>query len=223
MIQAREKFEGSKVYLGHNEDYKTRDPLSFAGTLTNMTIKQGELYGDLEIQNKAKWDAISSIADSRPDVFGLSIEADAFVDKETETQVYGFEKAGIVALVDNPATVKSLFESKTEHKEENEDVNIKEITVKSLKEQGAGSELLKAFEDFEAQIAALKALVLGDMPEQLAPVAEQCQTTAELIKVVEAWKKMDVASETAYSIPVKEQKSTPEQLRAELLEALNGD
>ena len=212
---AKEQFEGARVYLGHTDELQRRDPLSYAGTLSGLYIKENELYGKLQVENKSKWEAISSIAEARPDVFGLSIEGDVHVDIETETQVYGFKEAGIVALVDNPATVKSIFEQ-----QENTDVNIKELTVKKIKEEGHGSELLAAFEALEADIIALKQMVLGEMPPALAPVVEHCETPTEIANLLKAWKEATATSkEEPYSVPVKEELSDPKKLRAELVAA----
>ena len=130
MRQAAALYEGIGVNTNHPSRATpnvSRTIEEGVGWLENVTVKPDGVYGDLHvIKSHQMANSLFEIAERKPDRFGLSHNAAGDVAKVgNKSLVESVKSVRSVDLVQNPATVKSLFESE-------DAVATKTVTFKSL-------------------------------------------------------------------------------------------
>jgi hypothetical protein len=106
-------YEGRPVFMGHSKRFdEERPPEDKIGWLENVRFERGALHADMHVLTSREMGrAVMEAADRRPDLWGLSHEARGQEEKGKDGPVISrIESVRGVALVNDPATNKSLFE-----------------------------------------------------------------------------------------------------------------
>lgn len=104
--------EGGKVYFGHDRDGRGRGPDEYVGRVRELVVSEdGVRAGKLEVVNPRHWDLLEAVASRDPEAFGMSIDAVGSVRSGVVERV---TRARSTDLVTDPATTRSLFESRWE-------------------------------------------------------------------------------------------------------------
>lgn len=123
--EAKNLYEGARVYFGHKKERATRtgDYGDGFGVLKNYHVKEGEGYADLHYNPHHKM-AAQFIYDVKntPKDLGFSHHADIRVSSQRgRTVVESIDKVYSVDIVNVPATTKGVFES------EGDTMNLKQM------------------------------------------------------------------------------------------------
>lgn len=113
IAEAADKYNGARVYVGHNRNGRTGTYGERLGVLRNFTTKEGGGYADLHY-NPHHPQAAQFVYDAKhnPEVLGLSHHADiAMARNKGRNVVESIDKVYSVDVVNVPATNESLFES----------------------------------------------------------------------------------------------------------------
>lgn len=166
-------YEGIRVNINHPEGKPTdqRSAYDRFGKLENIRWVEGEgLYGDLVyLKSHPMAERICEAAERMPDVFGLSHNAggDGKVDKDGTFVVNEIVEVRHVDLVADPATTKSLQESRQ---------------VKTLKESNMDEKLKEALDGLKEAMGKLEACYEaedGDKKDAMEAEDEKEKETAE--------------------------------------------
>lgn len=110
--KSRGLYENAAVFVNHAEKGSSRRYQDRIGSVQNVSVKEGELYGDLHynprhpLAEQLAWDAEHS-----PQNVGLSHDVEARTSRKGDTTIVEeILKVDSVDLVAKPATVKSLYE-----------------------------------------------------------------------------------------------------------------
>lgn len=151
-------YEGRQIFIDHPEGRKAtteRSVRDLIGSLKNCRIESGEAYADLHyLKGVPDAEKVVTIAESQPELIGLSHNADGRGRRDPKRRRYVIESIPAVRSVDvvtRPATTKSLYESQ-------------EPNVKTLKQ------ILEAFK-LEKNGVLVKLLEDEGMPMDAAPPA----------------------------------------------------
>jgi len=115
MSQAVGLLEGKKVFCDHpdlRDLSKTRSVRDLIGRLRAVNIAASKVRADFHVLKGQEW--VMDLAESDPDAAGLSINARVLARRGSDPlKIVGFDKIRSCDLVTEPATTKSIFESKT--------------------------------------------------------------------------------------------------------------
>lgn len=206
LAEAKDRYEGAKMYIDHKFDAKgNRSILDFGGVYKDVRLDGDKLRADLHLL-ESKRSMVVSIAKMRPAGIGLSIKDRGHgVEKDGVFFVEGFapKTTFSIDLVAEPSVNKDLFES-NQTEEENE-MDFKTLTVDVLSKerpdliesvQNAGkAAILKELEESkvsgkksETVAAKLSALIEAEFPKDV------CESVKKMIMAD------DISLETAKGI-----------------------
>ncbi len=207
LVEAKDRYEGAKMYIDHKVDARgNRSLLDFGGVYKDVRLDGDKLRADLHLL-ESKRSMVVSIAKMRPAGVGLSIKDRGHgVEKDGVFFVEGFapKTQFSIDLVAEPSVNKDLFESENKNEEENE-MDFKALTVDVLTKerqdlvesiQNAGkAAILKELEEAkvsgkksETLVAKLQALIESDLPKDV------CESVKKMILAD------DISLETAKGI-----------------------
>ena len=164
---AAKLYDGAPVYVDHPTEAEMRDRegsrsvMDLAGRVLRPRVVGEQVRGDIEVLDREPTKALFlAIAEQMPGIAGMSHRARGTIevaDDGRET-VVSLEQVLAVELVADPATVNGLFESIQKATTGETDMEIKDLTLTSLKEQRP--ELVK--ELTEAVTKAVREDLKGD-------------------------------------------------------------
>lgn len=133
---AVEVLEGKPCYINHivTRNGKTRNVKELAGQWSGLHVANKKVRGNLKVLEKEAW--LLEVAKEMPTVAGFSIDAIAkYRRKPRGGEVIESLVSGTsIDFVGNPATNKSIFESKEDNEVTDEQIKALQESVKALKE-----------------------------------------------------------------------------------------
>lgn len=165
-------YEGRQSYVDHPPKGKEGDPRPYRellGTVQNVHVREGELYGDFhynpkhELAEQFLWDA-----EHAPHKIGFShVCQGRSTNQNGKTVVESILSVQSVDLVTSPATTRSLFESESIDNQEPAAMSLKDLTLEQLKAERADLYESVLTEQANGQAAKAKDVELANLREEV--------------------------------------------------------
>lgn len=168
--------EGTKVNINHSSRKELVDPDRRLGKLQNVRLQDDGVYGDLSyLRSHPIADRLCEAAETNPDLFGLSINADgeSLPDKpDGHLLVTRIVAVKSVDLVSDPATVSSLFESQ-------------EPIMDPLNDAAVLDPAIPVASPEDAVADAFKAKITAILDDDSLPVADKKKQIAAIVQALD--------------------------------------